>query len=202
MISRLWKPLFALLLLLPLASCFLPQEFDAEIVIDRKGAYGIAFEGELINLPLQRALMQGELTDRDEREKRIQDVWTELETSGLTEVRHLGRARYSAKYYREGHLGLERSVYFIRRNSKILFIEYNAELEEITVRGTYLRTDQKQILAKMGLNMQGQLRIRTDAKVIQQNADHVIQDGPVQTYVWFIKSIYGPAPKLVIKVTR
>lgn len=185
-----------------LTGCFLPQEFDAEIVIDRKGAYGIAFEGELVSLPLQYAFLQGDLNDRDERERRISDTFSDLENSGLSDIKHLGRARYSARYERQGHLGLERTVYFVRRNAKILTVEYNYEVEEITVRGATLRTDQKKLLTEMGLNMKGQLRVRTDAKVIQQNADRVVKEGLSQTYIWFIENIYGPAPKLVIKVTR
>jgi hypothetical protein len=192
----------AMLFASALAGCFLPHEFDAEIVIDRKGAYGIAFEGELNSVPLQYALVQGELNDRDERERRIRDTLADLENSGLSDVRHLGRARFSARYDREGHLGLERTVYFVRRNAKILTVEYNYEVEEITVRGATLRTDQKKLLGELGLTMKGQLRVRTDAKVIQQNADRVVQEGLSQTYIWFIENIYGPAPKLVIKVTR
>ena len=199
---RLLSLTAALLTVMVLSGCFRPQKFDAEIVIDKKGAFGLAFEGELISLPLHRALLDGTLQDSEERETRIQDVWTDLENSGLTEVKHLGRSRYSAKYERHGHLGLVRSVFFIRRNAKIMTIEYNSEVEEITVRGAYLRTDQKQQLAKMGLSMQGQLRVRTDAKVIQQNADRVVEEGFQRTYIWFIDNIYGPAPKLVIKVTK
>lgn len=198
----LLRALSAMVLVISLTSCFLPQDFDAEIVIDRKGAYGIAFEGELVSLPLQYAFLQGEMNDRDERERRIQDTFADLDNSGLSDIKHLGRARYSARYERQGHLGLERTVYFVRRNAKILTIEYNYEVEEITVRGATLRTDQKKLLAEMGLSMKGQLRVRTDAKVIQQNADRVVQDGLSQTYIWFIENIYGPAPKLVIKVTR
>ena len=198
----LLRALAAMAMAVTIAGCFLPQEFDAEIVIDRKGAYGVAFEGELVSLPLQYAFLQGELNDRDERDRRIRDTFSDLENSGLSDIKHLGRARYSARYERQGHLGLERTLYFIRRNAKILTIEYNYEVEEITVRGATLRTDQKKLLAEMGLSMKGQLRVRTDAKVIQQNADRVVQDGLSQTYIWFIENIYGPAPKLVIKVTR
>ncbi len=69
----------------------------------------------------------------------------------------------------------------------------------ITMEGKYLRKADKEQLMTMGLGMQGQLRLKTDANVTGHNATRVIGKDE-RIYIWNIKDIHAPAPKLTISL--
>ncbi|TAN68978.1 MAG: hypothetical protein EPN20_06260, partial [Magnetospirillum sp.] len=55
-----------------------------------------------------------------------------------------------------------------------------------------------QILAEMGLNMEGEFRITTDGNVVEHNATEVRPFGAAKVYIWKIENPLSAMPHLVM----
>ena len=53
-------------------------------------------------------------------------------------------------------------------------------------------------MAEMGLNMEGEFRITTDANVVENNATEVRLFGVYKVYIWKIENPLSPMPHLVM----
>ena len=88
-----------------------------------------------------------------------------------------------------------RMVTFFRRNELIFLVKYVKETGLITVQAKPLGKTIAQRLADGGLTMQGQLRVKTDLRVVDHNATKVLKR-KTPIYVWDIKSLFDPTPKI------
>ena len=89
-------------------------------------------------------------------------------------------------------------VTFMRRNAAFLTIQYSKKRYQIEVLGTSLSSAQKGRLREIGLDMVGEIRVKTNAKVVSHNAT---QKGTTDKfYVWRINSMNGRSPKMVISL--
>jgi len=65
--------------------------------------------------------------------------------------------------------------------------------------GTSASRSKAKQLVDAGLNVTGDLRVKTDARVVSHNATSVTKNGVRgQIYDWKIKSVFDPPPRLVI----
>ena len=69
---------------------------------------------------------------------------------------------------------------------------------QIEVLGTSLSSAQKGRLREIGLDMVGEIRVKTDAKVVSHNATQ--KGTATKFYVWKINGMNKPSPKMVLSL--
>jgi len=185
--------LTALLVVLGLSSCYLPDNFHAEIRIARDGTYDLSYEGDLIYAPLYAEINKGELKP-DEVRLRTQGVINDLKReTEFHEVTDKGRARFGVKYDRTGKMDLVQFVAFVRHNARIITLKGNED-GTMTVNGANIAPSEAQKLMEYGISLKGEMRIVTDATVLEQNASEVRTMGRYNVYIWRIENSLSPAP--------
>ena len=195
-IRRFRLPVLALLVLL--TGCYLPARFAAEIEISRNGFYKMDFEGFVVEAYFYRDLQDGKLTQKQVNDK-IEAILGDFERDGATkDASYFGQGAFKVKWVKSGDLLRSRMVTFVRRNEEMLSLTYLKDKGVIRVRGRALGKEQKDRLAQMGLNMQGELKVTTDAEVIDHNATKVEKNGGVGVYTWTIQSIFDKTPQMVL----
>jgi hypothetical protein len=93
-------------------------------------------------------------------------------------------------------------VTFFQRNEAMLTLKYIEEKNIIVMSGASMSTSQRQQIADAGLNMTGEVRLITDAKVLSQNATeirNVAGRAGTKMYIWRTTDINSPSPRLVLQ---
>jgi hypothetical protein len=187
-------------LLLPLAaSCYVPDDFLAEIRLSRSGDYAIVFKGKLTWAPLVAEIRDGTLTAQDIQEK--QEILRRdlARDSSFRQIRSLGNGTFEVFYERLGRFTGTRKVTFIRRSVEILSLEARTD-GTLHMRGAGANGRDPRELLSIGLNPQGRLRVITDIPVLKQNAQTVSQDVPgyprYRVYDWAV-TLTSPTPVLI-----
>jgi hypothetical protein len=181
-----------------LGGCYLPARFDAEVEVTRAGYYSMAFDGYMVYVPLYQDIRAAKLTPSQEREK-IERVRTDFtRDSAVKEFSYYQKGAFKVAYRKSGDLLRYGRVVFVRPNNPVLTAEYDRQDKVVTVRGAYVKKEDREKLIAEGLSMEGELRVRTDAKVIGHNAATVRKDGTSDVYTWRIRSIEDPPPKIEI----
>ena len=185
---------------LVLASCYMPVRFDSEITIDRYGYYDLKFEGYLAEVGLYQGLVEGKITPEQEKEKVAvieRDFTRDADTK---EFAYFREGHFKIKWERAGDLLESKTVTFIRRNELILQLKYVANSGFVVLEGKSIAKQNRDRLAKAGLNMQGQIRVKTDMPIKDSNATSTKKDpkDPRFTWlVWDIASIHSPSPRAI-----
>lgn len=185
---------------LVLASCYMPVRFDSEITIDRHGYYDLKFEGYLAEVGLYQGLVEGKITPEQEKEKVAvieRDFTRDADTK---EFAYFREGHFKIKWERAGDLLETKTVTFIRRNELILQLKYVANSGFVVLEGKSIAKENRDRLAKAGLNMQGQIRVKTDMPIKDSNATSTKKDpkDPRFTWlVWDIASIHSPSPRAI-----
>ncbi len=198
--KRLAANAAAVLLIAALGGCYFPVRFDAEIEISRYGTYSMIFDGYLVDVPLYDGLRKGKVSGLEERRK-IELLKTDLtRDSSVKEFQYFKQGHFKVHWVKSGDLLRTGMVTFVRRNENILSLTYNKKKGIITVRSTPIARVTAKRLKEIGLDMQGQLRVKTDAPVVNHNAQKTVKDkkSGKRVYVWNIKSILDTPPKLVV----
>ena len=181
--------------LLILSGCYLPDRFTLQINMQRNGEYAFIYEGDLLAFNFLRKIGAGEVSPTDADEIKVYENDLRRD-SGFSEVSYLGQGRYRVKYRRQSNILERPSFNFVRRNAPFMTIKRNAE-GLITLTGDRPNKQYRDELVAKGFNTRGVVRLWTDARVLDHNANQVIQGNPTQ-YVWDIRSIQQPAPRLVL----
>jgi hypothetical protein len=188
-----------LLLLLPLAaSCYVPDDFLAEIRVNRAGDFGLTYKGTLTWAPLWEAVRKGTLSETEIAEK-VDNVRRDLTRySGFERVEHEGAGRFRVFYQTTGHVEGDESYYFLRSNARVIAIISRAD-GLLIVRTHAITDDNRQRLLSAGLETRGRMRVATNRPVLQHNAD-AKQEGPggFVYYDWRIESISEESPRIVM----
>ena len=103
---------------------------------------------------------------------------------------------------KKGDLLRDRMVTFARRNEAMLTLKYVKTDRLITVSAGGMSKTQREQVLNMGLNVQGEIRVITDAKVVKHNATFTqpAKNKPGNTmYVWRLKSVMDPSPILELR---
>lgn len=182
-----------------LGGCYLPVRFDAEIEISRGGHFKFEFDGYMASVPLYEGLRSGKIPPAKESSEVAKLERDLVRDSSVTEFTYLEKGFFKVNWKRSGDLFRARMVTFLRRNERIISIKYLKDQKRILIQGTIIARNKAQKLIDVGLNMEGRLRVRTDANVLEHNATKV-QGGDVKTYSWVINSIFDKAPRMVIAV--
>lgn len=192
-----------------LSSCYLPNDFKAEIRITRYGDYAMTFMGDLVYGPLYEDISKNKLKPpeaeekvatllRDLRRDKAWDPTTGKTTKPLfTEIAHKGKGVFRVRYEREGQLDSDALVTFVRRNNNILSLK--SEKGVIVVSANTLAAHDAQRIMALGLDMKGEFRVVTDAEVLDHNANTVRPYAGYLVYIWQIENALAPAPRLVMR---
>jgi hypothetical protein len=182
-----------------LGACYLPARFAAEVDVARTGFYSIDFVGYLAWVPLYEKLHNNEISPSEER-KEVKRILTDLRRDdAVKEAEYYKKGHFKVVYRKTGDLLKTGMVTFIRRNEDMLTLTYSRRDRQIRLRGRELNKTDVERLVDMGLWVEGELRLKTGAPVLSQNAKRVEKsaDGR-QTLVWTIKSPYDPTPEAVL----
>lgn len=192
----------ALLLLLPLvSSCYVPNDFVAEIRLARTGDYALQYQGNLTWAPLYKDIREGKLSSSEIAIKERGIIDDLKRDSSFKEVTPLGSGTFRVRYETSGKFNGTGAVTFVRRNAALLTI---AIKPDGTVR-IWSSNDPKlrdpTQLELLGLRTQGRLRVITDVPALEHNAYKVedgIQNYPgFRIYDWSINSVRTPKPLFV-----
>ena len=185
---------------LVLASCYLPVRFDAEIEVDKAGYYSLKFDGYMADVGLYDGLQKGTISREDEKEK-IAVIERDFKRDANTkDFQYYREGHFKVNWERSGDLLEAKTVTFLRRNELIFQLKYVANSGYIVLEGKSLKKENRQRLQQMGLNMQGQIRVKTDMPIKSHNATLEKKDprDPRSKWlVWDIASVMSPRPRAV-----
>jgi len=203
--SSWMHPLAALLLLVAvpvLSSCYVPDQFRAEIRIARNGDFSMTYDGMLTWAQLYIDARAGKLKGAALQEK-IEAVRHDLKRdTQFTEIRSLGAGQFAVKYRRTGNLAAHPGMMtFLRRNARMLEIISEAN-GRVTVEAQTPNQDKLIPLADAGLMVRGSLRLMTNLRLVgKANATAVYEDKESgwTVYDWIIDGTKPVYPRAVFQ---
>lgn len=181
-----------------LTSCYIPDNFHAELRLSRFGDWALSYEGDLIYAPILHDYAEGKIT-ADNEDQRNQNIYKDLvRDPAIKDITRAGKGRFHVKYERMGRLGNVQLSALIRRDARLLALK-SAEDGSITIAGNGVKPSDAQRMTELGINMRGEFRITTDANVLRHNATEVRSFGQYKVYVWKIENAFSPSPHLVMQ---
>ena len=186
-----------LLLALFLAGCYLPSQFKFDVRIADNGAYTVSYVGRLAESTLLIGLRQGTMDAAKEAEK-VETVKKDLaRDSGFRAVNYVGGGFFDVRYKKAGNIFDDKTLTFVNGSSRILSLALVSETNTLTILGSAVPVNYHKQLESLGFTLDGELRVVTDAKVLDHNANQISGDSE-KTYVWILRDLDAPAPKIVI----
>ncbi|HSV28332.1 MAG TPA: hypothetical protein VLL76_02205, partial [Candidatus Omnitrophota bacterium] len=187
----------ALLSLLALSSCYIPDKFRSELRLSRFGDYALSYEGELVYAPIMHDYVQGKITPENEQ-TRNDNIYKDLiRDPAFKSVERAGKGRFKVRYERTGRLGKVQLSAILRRDAKLLSLK-STEDGGIIVDANGVKPADAQRMAELGIGMEGEFRVTTDGKIVKHNATEVRSFGQYNVYVWKIENPLSPSPFLVM----
>ncbi len=197
MIGEWLKRFGVLAALLLLSSCYIPDKFKSELRLSRYGDYSLTFKGDLMWAPILDDYRKGKVTPENEADK-INNILKDLVRDiAVKKAVSKGKGRFAVEYERTGRLGQVQLISLLRRDARLLAMR-SSENNAIVIHGNSMKPSDAQILAEMGLNMEGEFRITTDANVVEHNATSVKPFGNARVYIWKIENALSAMPHLVM----
>lgn len=202
MIRRLPRLLAALLLVaaLPvLSSCYVPDEFRAEIRIARNGDFSLDYKGVLTWAPLYKEIVSGKVSGAEAQEK-IELIRRDLQRDDqFTSIRSMGRGQFAVTYHRTGNFVANPGmVTFVRRNSRILSIDARPD-GSVKVFVETPNMDKARPLAEAGLLVRGSLRVISNMRVVgtpNVTASYKDPDDSWSVYDWELDGTRPAYPEI------
>ena len=156
-----------------LGGCYIPVRFDAEIELTRGGYYDMIFDGYMADVGLFDGINKGKISPAEER-KKVESIKTDItRDKSAKEFAYVEQGHFKINWRKSGDLIRARMVVFLRRNEKFFTIKYVKTTGLVSMEGVALAPSNAKKLFDMGLNSQGQIRVKTDAKVISHNATKI-----------------------------
>jgi hypothetical protein len=184
--------------LVVLAGCYLPDKFKSEVRVGANGDFAISFFGDLIWAPLYRDIQRGQVP-ADQIPVKIAEIERDLKRdSAFKSVESAGNGRFHVTYQREGRLQATDLVTFVRRNAIILQLKATPD-GKVQMDGSSIKPSDANAATTMGLTVQGEFRLITDAQVLSHNAGKVALYKGYPVYIWTIENAFSPAPHLVMQ---
>ena len=177
-----------------ISGCYFPSDFEADIQIDRQGRYRFTYVGKLTDVSMAQRMAHGDLQgmavlDRVEIAER--DLRRDL---AFKKIQYEGKARFDVTYQRDGYIVGEKSLNFIRLNSRFLTLKYNKNSREITIIGGKPNKNHADALEQAGLAFNGVLRIWTNVQPKKHNSKDITTRGQLTVYTWDIKNVRQKVP--------
>lgn len=187
MLKKIASCFVSLVLLVALMGCFIPEQFDAKVMVNKDGSYTMAYDGTLTFVMALAAGKKGELNANDEEMLKREGAQLARQP-GFKKVEYLGNGRYKVLFEKSGKPG--EPLYFLNREMKFFAI---APQRDGTLSVSAILPDKKtmQSFGSLGAKMDGTLTVSvaSGAKVIKHNAQsQPTLFGLVGSYKWKIKS--------------
>jgi hypothetical protein len=187
-----------LVLCLTLSGCWVPENFEAKVTINKDGSYTFTYDGTLTFGPALAASKEGALSARDEAEFQKEAAKLRQEP-GFKKVDYQGQGRYKVFVEKAGKAG--EPLYFVSQEFKLFAVLPNNQDHTVTVTGIRPSAEDIQQLNSIGAKIDGTLSVSvaSGVKVIRQNAQvEPSLLGLVGAYRWQIKSP-GANPVIVVQ---
>jgi len=160
------KGLVLLPLIVLVAGCLLPDNFQLDITANRDGSYTVDYAGDLIFAPGYAELKQRKGNDHNEAfTVLLEQIRKE---PGFKSVEYKGQARYRVTYHREGKVDKEPYI-FVGDSAPIFRIEKRPD-GTIELGATKLKDNDVTQLKMLELHSHGKVSVKTDGKVVKHNA--------------------------------
>ena len=182
-----------------LASCYLPDRFEAEIRLTKDGGFGVTYIGQLIYAPLFGQIARGQIEPEKAEANDLMMLEQLRRDSAFKEVNPLGRGRYQVRFEREGRFaGAMQMVNFATRQRAIFRIR-TTEDGLVQMNGSGQGQLYAERFEEIGLSTQGMIRVVTDVEVLEHNATFVrASKTPGFTqYDWRIRNFRDEPPKFI-----
>jgi len=187
----------ATVLMLALASCYIPDRFRSELLLSRYGEYRMTFDGDLLFAPMLHDYAENKVKPEDEPE-RMAAVQRDLSRDpAIKSVTPHGKGRFVVHYQREGRIGPNQLIALLRRDAALIRMK-STEDGRILIAANSVKPADAEAMGKFGVGMSGEFRITTDATVLQHNAAEVRPFGAYQVYIWKIENPLSPMPRMAI----
>lgn len=185
------------ILLLVLTSCWIPENFDTKITINKDGSYTFTYDGTLTFGLALAAAQQGRLSAEDEAEFQKEGGNLRREP-GFKRVEYQGKGRYKVLFEKVGNRG--EPFYFISQEMKFFAV---LPQPDRTVSVTAIRPSQEDLqkLDSIGAKVEGTLSVSVanGVQVVRHNAEsEPLFFGLLGAYKWQIKSPSAD-PVIVVK---
>ncbi len=187
-----------LVMSLTLASCLFPEAFKASVTINKNGSFSFAYDG-ILTFVISRAekVQQGKLSPRTEKGlKELEQKFAKDE--GFKQVKYLGDSRFRVSYRKEGKL--DKPFYFVGKDVQLFSIQPKSG-GLVEIKGISLSKKDIGQLKALNLEIDGELTIKTDGEVVEQNATSTPSlFGLLGGYQWKITSLEDAQPRMLIKI--
>ncbi|KIL98847.1 hypothetical protein CCC_02297 [Paramagnetospirillum magnetotacticum MS-1] len=191
------KRIGVLAALLLLSSCYIPDKFKSELRLSRYGDYSLTYKGDLMFAPMLDDYRKNKIKPEEEAERQ-ENVRRDLSRDiAFRKIEAKGKGRFSVEYERVGRLEKVQLTSLIRRDARMISLR-SMENGAIVVKANAMKPSDAQILAELGLNMEGEFRITTDGNVVKHNATQVKPFGTSKVYIWKIENALSAMPELVM----
>jgi len=187
-----------LTLSLSLTACLFPQAFKASVNINNNGSFTFAYDG-ILTFVISRAekVQSGKLSPRTE--KGLKELGQKLaEDPAFKKVEYQGDSNFLVSYSKKG--ALDKPFYFVGKDIR-LFSILPKPGGLVEIKGIKLSKKDISKLEALNLKLDGELTIKTDGEVIEQNATSTPSlFGMWGGYQWKITSLEDAQPKMLIKL--
>ena len=170
-----------------LSGCWIPEKFDAKVVVDKDGGYTFSYNGTLTNALVLAAAQQGPLSAKDEAAFK-KDGEKLAHSPEFKKVDYLGKGRYSVVVAKKGKPG-ENYHFPSNEFSVISVLKKNDGIISISAK----RPSKKDIqqIAAIGAKLNGTLEVSvaSGTKIVKHNAQSQPSlFGLYNSYKWKIES--------------
>lgn len=180
-----------------LSSCYIPDKFRSELRLSKYGDYSLTYKGDLMFAPILDDYRKNKIKPEDEAERQ-ENIRRDLARDiAFRKIESKGKGRFAVEYERVGRLEKVQLTSLIRRDARMISLR-SVENGAIIVKAAAMKPSDAQILAELGLNMEGEFRITTDGNVVEHNATQVKPFGTSKVYIWKIENPLTPMPQLVM----
>ena len=186
-------PVIAFVVLLA-AACWVPEQFEATLNIDKVRWYTFTYEGTIAYTgALDEIQKTGRLTQAHEDQLKS-DVTKLLKEEGVLSAEYAGRGRVKIKIREEG----------LAKPGEKFFMDF-AKFEQgpdgaLRIVGPKMSANDQQQMKESGLKVDGTIRMTTELLVIAHNASSTPWfGGKVGSYKWHLTRSSTAVPTVTIK---
>ncbi|MFO1059983.1 MAG: hypothetical protein U1E53_23830 [Dongiaceae bacterium] len=198
--GRAWTGLAAMLVLASLGGCFIPDRFQATLIIVDWRSYELEYQGRLYALDFLQDLRRGTLEPKSPLLAEVAQ-WLH-EKPGVDLVRHKQGATYEIAADVEG--ALSNGIWIDLYRTPILKVDWIGDNIAITLSPLSRKGRELELrdLAAAGLGSRGRFCIATLLPVVRQNAQEAYAADGLRHYCWQSDDWINAAPPIEILLHR